>query len=109
VEYFVAENGITKSSCYPEEMKNSHAEGETAIILGLSVMNVHQKRITVYGNDSDLFAILVMHYSTINCEELNMKALSGYTSITTAYNFLGPHVAAAVLSFHSLTGCDPTG
>jgi hypothetical protein len=56
-----------------------------------------------------IFAVLAMHYSTINCEELHMKSLLGYTSITTVYNFLGSGAAAAVLPFHSLTGCDTTG
>ena len=37
-----------------------------------------------------------------------MKSLSGYTSITTVYNFLGSDAAVAVLSFHSLAGCDST-
>ena len=65
VEYFVAANGIAKSSCYQEDLINNHAAGETAIILGLCTMNMQQKRVTVYGNNANLFALLVMHCSTI--------------------------------------------
>ena len=89
VKYFIAGNGITKSSEYMTEMQNNHAEGETAIIHGLSSMYLRQKHVTVYGNDSDLFALLLMHYKTIDCKELYMKSHSGYTSITAVYNFLG--------------------
>ena len=109
VKYFIAGNGITKSSEYMAEMQNNHAEGETSIIHGLSSMYVRQKHVTVYGNDSDLFALLLMHYKSIDCNELYMKSHSGYTSITAVYNFLGHDVATAVLSLHALTGCDTIG
>ena len=72
-EYFIAGNSQTKSSHYDQDDTNNHAEGETAIILGLTVMNIEQKRVTVYASDSDLFALLLMHYSSFNCHELHMK------------------------------------
>ena len=84
-------------------------EGETAIILGLTAMNIEQKRVTVYASDSDLFALLLMDYSSFNCHELHMKSLTGYTSITAVHEFLGHVVAEALLSFHALNGCDTTG
>ena len=109
VKYFIAGNSQTKSSHYDQDDTNNHAEGETAIIIGLTVMNIEQKRVTVYASDSDLFALLLMHYSSFNCHELHMKSLTGYTSSTAVHEFLGPVVAKALLSFHALTGCDTTG
>ena len=38
-----------------------------------------------------------------------MKSLSGYTSITDVYNFIGDDVSSALLPFHAITGCDVTG
>ena len=72
-------------------------------------MNIEQERVIVYASDSDLFALLLMHYSSFNCHKLHMKSLTGYTSITAVHKFLWPVVAKALLSFHALTGCDTTG
>ena len=93
---------------YPAELA-LFLEGETAIILGLTAMNIEHKQVPVYANDSDLFALLLMHYSSFNSHELHMKSLTGYTSITAINEFLGPDVAKALLSFHALNGCDTTG
>ena len=71
-------------------------------------MNIEQKRVTVYASNSDLFTLLLMHYSSFNCHALHMKSYTGYTSITAVHEFLGPVVAKALLSFHALTGCDTT-
>ena len=108
VEYFIAGNGITYSSRNGEGVTN-HREGETAIIMGLSSMDLRQKRVIVNGNDVDLFVLLLAHYTHINCLEIHMKSLKGYTSMTSVYNFLGHNVASALLPFHALTGCDVTG
>ena len=72
-------------------------------------MNIEQKRVTVYASDSDLFALLLMHYSSFDCHKLLMKSLTGYTSITAVHKFLRPAVAKSLLSFDSFTGCDTTG
>ena len=60
-------------------------------------MNIEQKRVPVYASDSDLFALLLMHYSSFNCHELHMKSLTGYTSIIAVHEFLGPVVAKALI------------
>ena len=72
-------------------------------------MELSEKRVTVYGNDVDLFVLLLAHYKNIDCQQIHMKSLTGYTSITEVYNFLGNEVALALLAFHALTGCDVTG
>ena len=105
VEYFIAGNGLTFSSCTGEGTTN-HKEGETAIIMGLSSMKLQEKRVVVYGNDVDLFVLLLAHYNNINCLDLHMKSLSGFTPITAVHDFLGSEVASALLPFHALTGCD---
>ena len=38
-----------------------------------------------------------------------MKTLTGFTSITSIYTFLGNAAASALLPFHALTGCDISG
>ena len=108
VQYFIAGNGVILSSQAGHSATN-HTEGETAIIMGLSSIGLLQKRVVVYGSDVDLFVLLLAHYQNIGCREMFMKSLTGYTSITTVFNFLGHEVASALLSFHALTGCDITG
>ena len=108
VEFFISGNGLTFSSSTGEG-KTNHKEGETAIMMGLSSMKLKEKRVVVYGNAVDLFALLLYHYNNIDCLELHMKSLSGYTSITGVHDFLGSDVAAALLPFQAVTGCDVTG
>ena len=108
VEFFISGNGLTFSSCSGEGTTN-HKEGETAIIMGLSSLKLKDKRVFVYGSDVDLFVLLLSHYNNIDCLDLQMKSLAGYTSITDVYNFLGNDVASALLPFHAITGCDVTG
>ena len=96
VEYFISGNGLTFSSCSGEGTTN-HNEGETAIIMGLSSMKLQGKRVVVYGNDVDLFVLLLSHYNNIDCLELHMKSLAGYTSITAVHSFLGSDVASSLL------------
>ena len=107
VGYFIAGNGIILSSSGTGT--TNHTEGETAIIMGLSTLMLQDKRVVVYGSDVDLFVLLLAHYQNIDCLEIYMKSLSGYTCITAVRDFLGGDVAAALLPFHALTGCDITG
>ena len=106
--YFIAGNGVIFSSDI-EIGTTNHTEGETAIIMGLSMLRLHEKRVLVYGSDVDLFVLLLAHYQNIDCSEIYMKSLSGYTCITAVYDFLGGEIASALLPFHALTGCDITG
>lgn len=108
VGYFIAGNGVSISS-FPCCHINNHSEGETAIILGLSTMILHEKRVLVYGSDVDLFALLVAHHENIDCATIFMKSLSGYTCITAIRDFLGGDVASALIVFHALSGCDIAG
>ena len=109
VDYFVVGNGIIFSSIRASEEVTNHKEGETAIILGLSTMDLKQRKVVVYGNDVDLFVLLLAHYRNIDCKDLQMKSLLGYISLTAIYNFFGHQVSSALLPFHALTGCDVTG
>ena len=106
--YFIAGNGMIFSSDI-EIGTTNHTEGETAIIMGLSMLRLREKRVLVYGSDVDLFVLLLAHYQNIDCSEIYMKSLSGYTCITAVYDFLGGEIASALLPFHALTGCDITG
>ena len=63
----------------------------------------------MFGNDVDLFVLLLAHNENINCSELFMKTLTGYTSIASIHQFLGNYAASALLPFHALTGCNITG
>ena len=87
----------------------NHTEGETAIIMGLSMLRLREKRVLVYGSDVDLFVLLLAHYQNIDCSEIYMKSLSGYTCISAVHDFLGGEIASALLPFYALTGCDITG
>ena len=72
-------------------------------------MDLKKKRVVVYGNDVDLFVLLLAHYNNIDCMDLQMKTLNGYTSLTSILNFFGHRVLLALLVLHALTGCDVTG
>lgn len=109
VAYIIVGNGTIISSYSPERDTTNHTEGETAIIMALSLLDVEEKHVVVFGNDVDLFVLLLAHYQNINCAALYMKSLSGYTSISEVYNFLGPNVSSALLPFHAFTGCDISG
>ena len=76
----------------------NHTEGETAIIMGLSVCSI-----------SDLLVLHLAHYGNINCSELFKKTLTGFTSITSVHMFLGRDAVSALPPFHGLTGCDISG
>ena len=72
-------------------------------------MELKDKKAVVYVSDADLFVLLLAHYDKINCLDIQMKSLKGYTSITCVYEFLGQNVSSALLPFHAITGCDVTG
>ena len=108
IGYFIAGNGVSISS-FPCDLTNNHSEGETAIILGLSTIFLRGKSVLEYGSDVDLFALLLAHYDNIDCANIVMKSLSGYTSIKAVHDFLGSNVASVLLAFHGLTGCDIAG
>ena len=109
VEYFVAGNGVIYSSMTGGEGVTNHKEGETSIILGLSTIELKKRKVVVYGNYVDLFVLLLAHYENIDCMNIQMNSLTGYSSITAIYDILGHEVASALLPFHALTGCDVTG
>ena len=69
---------------------------------GLSTLDLLQKRVVVFGNDVDLFVLLLAHYQNINCTELFMKFLEGHTCITALYKFLGKDAASALLPLLSM-------
>ena len=56
----------------------------------------------------DLFVLLLAHYKNIDCIDIQMKSLPGYTSIILVHEFLGHEVASAILPFHALSSCDVT-
>ena len=76
--------------------------------MGLCSINLTDKRVVVYGNGVDLFTLLLAHYK-LDCLELHMKSLKGYTPITPVHQFLGETIASALLAFHALTGNDIAG
>lgn len=108
VEFFVAGNGVTHSSHSGEGVTN-HREGETSLIMGLCSMKLSDKRVVVCGNDVDLFTLLLGHYQEIDCLDLHMKSLKGFTPITPVYHFLGHPASSALLAFHAITGNDIAG
>ena len=107
VGYFIDWNRLTHSS-FSWEGVRSDKEGKTAVILGLSEMELKQQNVAVYGNDVDLLVLLLAHYNNIDCLYIQMKSLAGYTSITAVHEFLGHEVLSALLPFYALTCCDVT-
>ena len=75
------------------------------IILILSKMELKQQKVVVYQSDVTLL-LLMAHYDNIHCMGIQMKFLSGFTSITAVQEFLGHEVAAVFLLFHTLTSYD---
>ena len=77
--------------------------------MGLCSLKLSDKRVVVCGNDVDLFTLLLGHYQEIDCLDLHMKSLKGFTPITPVYNFLGQRVSSAFFAFRAITGNDIAG
>ena len=71
-------------------------------------MELKQQRVAVHEIEVDLLVLLLAHYSNIDCIEIQMKSLAGYTSITAERKFLDHKVVFAILPFLAITGCDVT-
>ena len=77
--------------------------------MGLCSLELSDKRVVFCGNDVDLFTLLLSHYQEINCLDLRMRSLKGYTPIIPVYQYLGEPPLSAFLAFHAITGNDIAG
>ena len=66
VAYFSSRGEVTHSS-FSDTGSTNHTEGKTAINMGLRMMSLLDKRVVVFGNDVDIFVLLLAHYEFNNC------------------------------------------
>ena len=79
------------------------------LIIYISSMKLQEERVVVYGNDVDLFVLLLAHYKNIDFLDVQMRFLSGFTPITAVRDFLESDVASVLLLFHTVTEFDVAG
>ena len=72
IAYFIAGNSVIRSS-FADTGTTNHTEGETAIIMGLSVCPISESLFVEIC--VDLFVLHLVQYGNINCSELFMKTL----------------------------------
>ena len=68
--------------------------------------------IVIQARDTDVLLFLVAHFHRIDCEEVFMMSGTSqrrkYIPIGDVVNKLPPNSVDALLSFHTITGCDST-
>ena len=65
--------------------------------------------LSMYILQTDVFFILLNHCHIFNCSHLFQHLVCGLVYIKSIHQTLGQTCASALLTLHSLTGCDTTG
>ena len=108
VKFLIAGNGVTYSS-FQDVTVNNDEEADTLMINCLCSIQPIESSVVVYYADTDVFVLLLRHHGNILCKNFYMNLLSGFADITRIYQSLGEKLGKALLSLHSLTGCDTSG
>ena len=111
--YVLVHNNIAMSniSDFPDDLRtHSHEEADTLIIL--HAIDVAKKnpftQLHISCSDTDVFLLLLNYYQLI-CNSTVFRTKTRDIDVGSTYNNLGEEKCAALLGFHSFTGCDQTG
>ena len=91
-------------------LKSSHEEADTRMVL--HAIHSTCDKIVVYARDTDVFLLLLHHFTKINCKELWLMAGTAkkrkFFPVHKVFQLLEPEIIQSILAFHASTGCDTT-
>ena len=102
---------MSNISDFPDDLRtHSHEEADTLIIL--HAIDVAKKnpftQLHLSCSDTDVFLLLLNYYQLI-CNSTIFRTKTRDIDVGSTYNNLGEEKCAALLGFHSFTGCHQTG
>ena len=109
VPFIIAGNNCTLSTYTCVDTVNNHEEADSLMINCMMQLPGRNLNVLVHSIDTDVFLLLLKHCSNMAYNHVYVKNVKGYVSITNIQKKLGQACCEALLSLHSVTGCDTTG
>ena len=110
IRYLVSANHVTEGNISCESI-NNHEEADTLMVwhsIHASLDRNENDTITVYSPDTDVLCLLVAFKPSM-IKHVFMKTDNHFIRIESVYNSRGSLKSKALLSLHTLSGCDTTG